>query len=219
MKPSTASELLPQLTLTPNVHRGALLAISGMDCTGKSTFLNQLRTRLQASGRTVVVTRQPSALIREWSRFKQVLAGEECFDARLTGGLVGWDRLNTQLAQVLPALKRGHVVLCERYTCDITVYSSFRGAEARWVQFWVAPLLEATTTFVTDAPLETVLERFRSRGSSRHAHESQSSTIDELLRLYRIAAEHYRYALIDTSSPPESQERVVSRVLSEIGLG
>lgn len=94
--------------------RGLFISFEGIDGAGKSTHIDRVAELFREAGRVVVLTREPggtllSEKLREW-----VL--HEPMDA-LTEALLMFAARREHLVQVIePALARGDVVLCDRFT-------------------------------------------------------------------------------------------------------
>ena len=93
---------------------GLFISFEGIDGAGKSTHIDALAEAFRASGRQVVLTREPGGTpLGEQLR---TLALNEPMDA-LTEALLMFAARREHLLQVIePALARGDVVLCDRFT-------------------------------------------------------------------------------------------------------
>jgi dTMP kinase len=212
--------LFRELNLIRANFPGKMITVSGMDGTGKTTSVEIITDILNKNGQNVVITRQPSKIVRNWEAFRSVLSKDDdpLFERSLTGGLVTWDRLNTQLTEVIPALSSGKTVICERYVCDICVFGLHRGAKPSWITHWVAPLLMPDCNFITDAPIECVMKRLELRGNITKRDEINPETVNKLLRLYREAARTYQCEIIDTSQPIEVMKQRIYEYLLKMKI-
>ena len=119
---------------------GLFISFEGIDGAGKSSHVESLAEVFRAQGRAVTVTREPGGTpIAEKLR---TLALNEPMDA-LTEALLMFAARREHLLNVIePALARGDVVLCDRFTDATFAYQGggrgfdlevLRGLE-RWVQ-------------------------------------------------------------------------------------
>jgi len=93
---------------------GHFISLEGIDGAGKSSHLEALAAALRASGRSVVVTREPGGT--PLAEHLRKLALGEPMDA-LTEALLMFAARRDHLIHVIePALARGDVVLCDRFT-------------------------------------------------------------------------------------------------------
>jgi dTMP kinase len=120
--------------------KGLFISFEGIDGAGKSTHVEALAAALRAQGRTVVRTREPGGT--PLAEKLRALALNDPMDP-LTEALVMFAARREHLLQVIePALARGEVVLCDRFTDATFAYQGGgRGfdlgvlaALERWVQ-------------------------------------------------------------------------------------
>ena len=122
------------------MSQGLFLSFEGIDGAGKSTHIEALATAFRDAGRTVVLTREPGGT--PLAEKLRALALNDPMDA-LTEALLMFAARRDHLLQVIePALARGDVVLCDRFTDATFAYQgSGRGFDLRvlatleqWVQ-------------------------------------------------------------------------------------
>ena len=93
---------------------GTFISFEGIDGAGKSTHIEALAAAFRAAGRQVVLTREPGGT--PLAERLRALALNEAMDP-LTEALVMFAARRDHLLQVIePALERGDVVLCDRFT-------------------------------------------------------------------------------------------------------
>ena len=93
---------------------GLFISFEGIDGAGKSTHIEALAARFREAGRDVVLTREPGGT--PLSEKLRELVLHEPMDA-LTEALLMFAARREHLVQVIePALARGDVVLCDRFT-------------------------------------------------------------------------------------------------------
>jgi dTMP kinase len=125
---------------TPAADDGLFISFEGIDGAGKSSHIERLAQAFRAHGRAVTVTREPGGTpLAEQLRG---LALTQPMDA-LTEALLMFAARRDHLLQVIePALARGDVVLCDRFTDATFAYQGHgRGFDLevlaqleRWVQ-------------------------------------------------------------------------------------
>ena len=93
---------------------GLFISFEGIDGAGKSTHIESVAARFRLAGRAVVLTREPGGT--PLSEKLRELVLHEPMDA-LTEALLMFAARREHLVQVIePALARGDVVLCDRFT-------------------------------------------------------------------------------------------------------
>ena len=117
---------------------GLFLTFEGIDGAGKSSHMAALADAFRAAGRAVVLTREPGGTpLAEKIR---ALALHEPMDA-LTEALLMFAARRDHLRQVIvPALARGDVVLCDRFT-DATFAYQGGGRGFDWQSLSILELL------------------------------------------------------------------------------
>ncbi len=94
--------------------RGLFISFEGIDGAGKSTHIERVAQLFRASGRMLVLTREPGGT--PLSEKLRTLVLHDPMDA-LTEALLMFAARREHLVQVIePALARGEVVLCDRFT-------------------------------------------------------------------------------------------------------
>jgi dTMP kinase len=94
--------------------RGSFISFEGIDGAGKSTHIDRVAQLFRQAGRAVVLTREPGGT--PLSEKLRELVLHEPMDA-LTEALLMFAARREHLVQVIePALARGDVVLCDRFT-------------------------------------------------------------------------------------------------------
>ena len=94
--------------------RGTFISFEGIDGAGKSTHIEHVAALFRQAGRAVVLTREPGGM--PLSEKLRELVLHEPMNA-LTEALLMFAARREHLVQVIePALARGDVVLCDRFT-------------------------------------------------------------------------------------------------------
>ena len=157
---------------------GFFITFEGLDGSGKTTQLERLRQRLEAAGEMVVTLRNPGGTALG-DRIRGILLdsrSEETLGA-ITPlaelALMFADRAQSLAEVVRPALERGAVVLCDRYTDSSEAYQGGgRGLGADRVLALHGALcdgLEPDLTVLLLPSLERSLRRARGRNQQHVA--------------------------------------------------
>ncbi len=128
--------------------RGLFISFEGIDGAGKSTHIEGLAELFRAQGRQVALTREPGGT--PLSEKLRALVLHDAMDP-LTEALLMFAARQEHIVQVIvPALARGDVVLCDRFT-DATFAYQGGGRGFDW------PLLETLEQLVQHRPGQTHL--------------------------------------------------------------
>lgn len=225
---SVISELIGAVrSRTPALtHSGVFLVVEGGEGSGKSTQVRLLADWLRASGREVLETREPGATPLGAKLRALLLDADGVIDPRAELFLYGADRAQHVADRLLPALKRGAVVVSDRYV-DSTL--AYQGAGRALPDDEVLRLTELATgglrpdaVILLDVDAETGLARARSRGAGVDRLEAENLAFHQRVRrrfLEIAEADRDRYVVVETDPLDLEQvhERVRKGVLRVLG--
>lgn len=188
--------------------KGLFVTLEGPEGAGKSTNREYLADRLRARGLDVVLTREPGGTpLAERIRDLLLTPADEpmAVDTEL---LLVFAARAQHLAQVIrPALARGAVVLCDRFT-DATY--AYQGAGRELGKRFISALedlvqgeLRPDLTVILDLEPATGLNRASQRGALDRIEQEQIDFFHRVRSCYLeiAAANPQRCALIDASKP------------------
>ncbi len=178
------------------MKRGFFITFEGLDGAGKTTQLKRLAAALEAEGQRVVTLRQPGAT-RLGDRIRGVLLdskseaelGEIAPAAEMA--LMFADRAQSLKEIILPALERGEIVLCDRYTDSSEAYQGAgRGLGTERVLAMHRAACDGVQPDLT-VLLLPALEQSLTRARRRNDWQTKKSGTDEN-RFEREGDEFYR---------------------------
>ena len=208
---------------------GFFLTIEGMDGCGKSTQVDMLADRLLADGYDLVVAQEPGGTrIGGWIR--SMLLDSRNNDLHPNAELLLYFASRVQnIAEVIcPALEKGRVVICDRFTDATVAYQGYGrnlGADCvKQIDNLTCWAFTPDLTVWLDINPSIALARARKRNASRQADEGrmESLSIDFFERVRRgyeqIEAEDpKRVRRVDaTGSPTQVAERILAIVMPEL---
>ncbi|MDM0109074.1 dTMP kinase [Variovorax sp. J22R24] len=209
--------------------KGLFLTLEGIDGAGKSSHIDALEALFKAQGRQVTRTREPGGTPLAETLRTQIL--EQPMDALTESLLVFAARRDHVVRVIEPALARGDVVLCDRFTDATFAYQGAgRGFDAgvlSTLEHWVQtqpdsgehPLLQPDITVWFDLPPETAAERL---AGARLPDKFESQPVEFFRRVAagyaQRAAGAPRFVRIDASQSREQVWQQVEAALAERGL-
>lgn len=108
------------------MRKGLFITFEGGEGAGKSTILGKLEQDLLARGIKVVITREPGGIdIAEQIRSIILNPANTRMDSRTEALLYAAARRQHLVEKVLPALKQGEIVLCDRFVDSSLTYQGF----------------------------------------------------------------------------------------------
>ncbi|NIC40755.1 dTMP kinase [Aquabacterium sp. A08] len=192
----------------PTPPRGRFVTFEGIDGAGKSSHIGTLAARLLAQGRALTQTREPGGTPLA-ERLRELLLREPMDP--LAEALLMFAARRDHLQRVIePALARGEVVLCDRFTDATFAYQGHgRGFDLtvlRQLEQWVqgpAPQRQPDLTLWFDLPPAQAAERL---AGARSPDKFEALPLDFFARVAagyaaRAAADPGRFVRIDAAQP------------------
>ncbi len=166
--------------------RGRLIAVCGIDGSGKTTLISALGARLRARGFDVETTRQPTDFYRTNIAVRAYHdTGEQMMWPEGIALLSACDRLLHLRRDIVPALDRGAIVLCDRYVAAAYAIFAARGLPVDWVEAINTYVPPAHMTLLLDLPATTAVERIARRGEHIRLEERSAAFLERVRQQYR----------------------------------
>ncbi|ROR73220.1 dTMP kinase [Bogoriella caseilytica] len=199
-----------------SAHPGLFLSLEGGEGAGKTTQRALLGQWLESLGHEVVLTREPGGTALGHTLRQALLHGED-IDARTEALLYAADRAHHVASLVLPALRRGAVVITDRYLDSSVAYQgaarSLGPQEIRDLSLWATDGLLPELTVLLDIDPAVGAAR-RSEDPDRLEREPDAFHLavrEQFLALAR--AEAGRFVVVDAAASPEAvHEQIRARV-------
>lgn len=191
--------------------RGRFITLEGGEGTGKSTLLATLRDKLEATGQTVVLTREPGGTELAETIRNLVLhpPNGQIWSAMAEALLMNAARTDHLEKKIRPALVAGSWVLCDRFADSTRVYQSVQNGVGvdvlRMLESSVLGETRPDLTLVLDAPVEQAASRRAERGGDADTFELRDRAFHEAVRQAFVDVarnEPERCILLDASRSP-----------------
>jgi dTMP kinase len=198
--------------------RGIFLTFEGIDGSGKSTQARRLAETLRGEDRDVVLTREPGGSPGAEEIRRLLVEGDPGRWSAETEILLFTAARRDHLERtILPGLRRGAIVISDRFADSTRVYQGAADPELRRiVDLLHASIIsiEPDRTFVIDMDHEVALKRGLARKSGEDRFEEKGPAFQARLRdgFRELAADEDRCVLIDGM---RSEEDVAEDVLAE----
>jgi dTMP kinase len=204
---------------------GLFISFEGIDGAGKSTHIDGLAQAFRAQGRAVTLTREPGGT--PLAEKLRTLVLNDPMDA-MTEALLVFAARRDHLQQLIePALQRGDVVLCDRFTDATFAYQGAgRGFDLnmlasleRWVQNTTGPqgdfIRQPALTVWFDVPVDIAAQRL---AGTRVPDKFEAQPLEFFTRVsdgyrQRMSASPSRFARIDAH---QTRDAVWLDVLSAV---
>ena len=204
---------------------GRLIAVEGLDGSGKSTQIHLLKRWLELQGLKVFFS--------EWNSSELVKAATSKGKKRqlltpTTFSLIhATDFADRYERQLVPLMRAGYLVLCDRYIFTAFARDTVRGCLPDWVRGMYRFAARPDLTFFFNAPLEVSLHRilegrpelkFFEAGMdlrlSGDPYESFRIFQGRLIEQYLAMSTEFGFLVIEADRPVEAQQSVVRQLVS-----
>jgi dTMP kinase len=211
----------------PHPYPGRLIAVEGIDGSGKSTQLLLLERWLHMRGYPVHFTEWNSSRLvrRSMSRGKK----KNLLTPTTFSLLHAVDFADRLTYQILPPLKAGMVVLADRYIYTAFARDVARGVHPEWVRQVYSFALRPDLTIYFRVPIEVSLERLLSGRAKLKYHEAgmdvtrSADPVDSfrlfqsrVLQNYDKLTEEFGLRSIDATGEIPGQQKLVRRMTQEV---
>ncbi len=206
-------------------YPGRLIAVEGLDGSGKSTQLYLLKRWLEMKGLKVFFTEWNSSLLIKKATSKgkkrQLLTPTTFSLIHCTDFADRYER------QILPLLKAGYLVLCDRYIYTAFARDTVRGCSQSWLQNLYGFACHPDITLFFNTPLKIALGRILSGrpqlkyheagmdlGLSNDPYESFRLFQGKIYEEYLSLRDRFSFIEVDGSSPIETQQQTVRDIIA-----
>ena len=204
---------------------GLFITFEGGDGSGKTTQINLLASWLESEGHTVVITREPGGTDLGTELRNIILHREGFIAPRAEALLYAADRSHHIHTLVRPALKRGEIVVQDRYLDSSVAYQGagrvLDPTEVRDISLWATENLMPDLTVVLDVPASVAKARQAAGERQYDRLEAEAEDFHTRVResyLALAAEEPERFLVIDgESSIEEIHEAIVAKVSDLLG--
>jgi len=207
------------------IAKGRLITLEGIEGAGKSSHMQFIAEKLQKAGKDILLTREPGGTelgegIREFllKKNEQAMFGE-------TELLLMFAARAQHVQQIiLPAMTKGKVVVCDRFTDSSYAYQGGgRGISIEKIhqlESWVLSGFKPDLTLLLDLSVETGLSRAKARGKAdRFEIETVNFFQNARDTFLKIAQdEPDRVKIINAEQNLETVQSSILKVLVEQGL-
>ena len=205
-------------------YPGKLIAVEGLDGSGKSTQIYLVKRWLQSRHLKVFFTEwNSSSLVKDATK-----RGKQSHSLKpTTFSLIhATDFADRYERQILPLLRAGYIVLCDRYIFTAFARDRARGVEQEWVANVYDYAIEPDITFYFRVPLEVSLNRILQgrpelgyfeagldMGWTFDPYESFRIFQGKVFDVYEELTERYGLTVIDAEKEIPEQQKEVRRII------
>ena len=211
-------------TKTSKEILGRLIAVEGLDGSGKSTQIRLLKRWLELEGYKVFFTEWNSSdLVKKATRKgkkKKLLTPTTFSLIHCTDFADRYER------QILPLLQGGYLVLADRYVYTAFARDAVRGCDRDWLRKLYRFARKPDITFFFEVPLDVALGRIlegrpmlkyheagMDMGFSKDPYESFKIFQGKIYEEYGRIGKEYPFERVDATLPSEEQQALMREIV------
>jgi dTMP kinase len=206
-------------------YPGKLIAVEGLDGSGKSTQVYLLKRWLEDAGIRVFFSKWNSSVLVKSATSK---GKNRTLLTPTTFSLIhATDFADRYERQLVPLLRAGYIVLCDRYIYTAFARDTVRGCAPEWVRQLYSFAAVPDLIFFFKADLEVSLNRILQGRTQLKYFEAGmdlklSSDIEESFRLfqsqlleqYLAMTTEFDFTLVDANQQVEAQQNTLRKIIS-----
>lgn len=217
---------LNEVAIASEKYPGKLIAVEGLDGSGKSTQIYLVKRWLELSGERVFFTQWNSSSLVKPSTNKG--KSGRLLTPTTFSLIHATDFADRYERQILPLLKAGYVVLADRYVFTAFARDVVRGMDAEWVERLYGFAMLPDTCFYFRVPLDVALGRILQgrpqlkfheagldMGWSTDPYESFRIFQGKIYDQYEAMAERFGFTVVDATRDIHHQQKEVRRTIEQ----
>ena len=184
---------------------GKIIAIEGIDQSGKRTQTRLLADELRRKGARVSTISFPLYKSSSGTQIQRFLQGKQEYPATALHMLYSLNRWENQ-ELITNLTEKSDFVIADRYYPSNLAYGVSRGLGLEWLQGLDRGLPTASLVIVLDVP---VLSSFGRKSSGRDVHERDKKLLLRVGLTYRTLAKKLDWKMVDANRPVEEVHEAV----------
>ena len=204
-------------------NTGLFITFEGVEGAGKTTNIEFIAEQIKKTGQDIVLTREPGGT-KIGEAVREILLSKDLPEMHHDTELLLMFAARAEHVQrvILPALKEGKWVLCDRFTDASYAYQGGgRGidiARIAALENWVQDDLRPNMTFLFDLDADTGMARVRSRGETDRFEQQHIDFFNKVRDQYLAMAQAApnRYRIINAQYDLETVQKQITAILADL---
>lgn len=195
---------------------GYLIALEGVDGSGKSTQLDLVGKKLKDRGYNVYITQQPSR--GRIGKLLRVYLKDKNSTPQIDGLLFAADRVEHYFLEVEPRLKEGVIVLTDRYKASSIAYQGAHGADVNWLKQINSSVPEPDLSIYLELDLKESLARINQLPETDIEKFENLEFLNKVEKIYKSMMADDFIAIPAADSPDLIAERIVAIICNKLQI-
>ncbi|MFC0439643.1 dTMP kinase [Kutzneria buriramensis] len=193
---------------------GVLITLDGPGGVGKSTAARLIAQTLESAGASVHATSQPSrATLGELARH-----GTDTYRGMALACLCAADRHHQLDTEILPALREGRIVLCDRYVASSLVLQGLDGVPAEVVWQLNHGVYRPDLSIILTGDPQVIDGRLRARGGHSRFERAEDNSEQETGLYARAITDlrHRGWPVVPLDTTTDAPETIAATIVSRV---
>jgi len=215
------------IDLKKNPYKGKYLTVEGIDGSGKTTQVEEIVKYFRSKGKNVIQAREPRKTGLIGDIIQKVLNREIKMSEFAFQYLFATDRVLSQEEVIIPALKRGDIVVSDRCFWSAVVYGildrtggeyDYKEADFLLIVYSILSMyhrfIVPDYTFYLKTSLDTALLRIRKKDDTKEIYENREK-LGKVIDGYNWLSTKFAKEII-TINAEKSVNEVTNEIISKI---
>jgi dTMP kinase len=192
-----------------NPHPGKFIVFEGLDGSGQSTQAKLLSDFLNKNNFQTILTKEPTKDSKVAGKIKEILGKKIKIKPEKLQELFVEDRREHLEKTIIPALKSGKIVVCDRYFFSTFAYGKSEELDLEWLIKMNDEFLLPDITFILKVSPRVCVQRIEERGEGKQFFEIEDK-LEKVWQTFEILPNLFENVyLIDG-------EKSIDEVFSEV---
>jgi dTMP kinase len=198
-----------------NAYPGKFIVFEGLDGSGQTTQSSLLRDYLVGSGKVVLLTKEPTNDSSAAKEIRRVLDESDVVDSLKLQKLFTQDRREHLNNLIEPALKRGEIVISDRYFFSTFAFGTSDGLDLEELIMMNDEFLLPDLTIILKVSPEVCVQRIEERGLGIKLFEKMEK-LERVWKTYQLLPERFENVhVVDGERPIEAISEEIKGIFNE----
>lgn len=194
-------------------YSGFFLVLEGIDGSGKSTIAEIIKRNIEKLGIRTYITREPTEsptgqILKKYMDIVHYSLRNPIYEALL----FATDRIYHLTHLIIPLLKKGYLVICDRYVYSSLAYQSINGVDETWIGIINKYILKPDLAIFLDVKPNIAIKRLK---KSRNIFEFYDFLIKVYNNYIKLVNKGELERVDGTKEPNSIAEEIIKNILNK----
>lgn len=192
---------------------GKFIVLEGLDGSGISTQTNRLEVYLREKGLKTFLTKEPTTGLIG-SLIREALKDDWSTSVKSLQLLFCADRAKHLEDEIEPALKKGRIVVCDRYIFSTLAYGFGAGVDFKWLYSVNRNFRLPDLTIFIDISPDVSMTRIENGRESRELFEKRES-LSKVRKAYLNLAKRFKFKIVNGEQNVEDVSKEIETIVDK----